>query len=502
MRLAKLGFIAALLLTSPQVSAEVFTFHHERVLGTSCEISVVCESQAIARSGETLALREIDRLRSVLSNHADDSELKRLCRSATVDQEMPVSNDLGTVLRRAEHWRQLTSGAFDVRASGFDALWRTAAAAHQLPSTAERLQLASTLEQAPYALTDRGFLWKTPAAISLDGLAKGYILDRVVETLVADTRIRGACVNIGGDLRKSGEIPLQVAITDPKDPSENAAPLSRIRIDQDVALATSGNYRRGYQIQGRRYSHIIDPRSGLPVDHILSASVIAEHAIDADALATALSVMPAELGLELVASLPQVECSLVLHDGGVLCSDGWPAEPTRQRLISQQDTKSEKLQGLIVDFTLLRAKGERYRRPYVAVWLEDKDGFPVKTAILWLQIEQPGPRWHRDLTRWYRNDRLRKVVEEIDLLETVAGATRGAGEYQAVFDGTDNAGKRLPDGKYTLCLEVAREHGTYQIIREPLVFDRLAIQDQRFANDLIGAMLPSYFQAQRVLSVG
>ncbi|HCO26668.1 MAG TPA: hypothetical protein DIT97_27990, partial [Gimesia maris] len=80
--------------------------------------------------------------------------------------------------------------------------------------------------------------------------------------------------------------------------------------------------------------------------------------------------------------------------------------------------------GLNVDFTLKRPEGGRYRRPYVAVWLEDEDGFPVKTALLWMQTKQPGPRWHRDLTRWYRNDRFRKLAENKELIGTISAATR------------------------------------------------------------------------------
>ncbi len=132
--------------------------------------------------------------------------------------------------------------------------------------------------------------------------------------------------------------------------------------------------------------------------------------------------------------------------------------------------------GLHVWFKLDRPEGSRYRRPYLAVWLEDEEGFPVKTATLWIQTEQPGPRWHRDLTRWYRNDRMRKIVEKTDLIDGISGATRGPGEYETHFDGTDNAGKPLPTGTYTLCLEVAREHGTYQLIRQRLEWGDTGIE--------------------------
>ena len=124
--------------------------------------------------------------------------------------------------------------------------------------------------------------------------------------------------------------------------------------------------------------------------------------------------------------------------------------------------------GLHVWFSLQRPSGSRYRRPYVAIWLEDRDGFPVKTGVLWLQTNQPGPRWHRDLTRWYRNDRMRKLAENTNLIDGISGPTRGPGNYRTHFDGTDNTGKQLPHGEYTLCLEAAREHGTYKIIREKI----------------------------------
>jgi len=124
--------------------------------------------------------------------------------------------------------------------------------------------------------------------------------------------------------------------------------------------------------------------------------------------------------------------------------------------------------GLHVWFQLDRPTGSNYRRPYLAVWLEDADGFPVKTAVLWWQTEQPGPRWHRDLTRWYRNDRMRKLVEKTNLVDGISGATRGPGDYETHFDGTDNEGNPLSPGKYTLCIEAARENGTYKIIRKRL----------------------------------
>lgn len=148
-----------------------------------------------------------------------------------------------------------------------------------------------------------------------------------------------------------------------------------------------------------------------------------------------------------------------------------PSTKDPKQTVSVEQTKP----GLHISFALNRPEGGQYRRPYVAVWIEDQENFPVKTGALWIQTEQPGPRWHRDLTRWYRNDRMRKVAEKTDLIDGISAATRGPGSYAAHFDGTDNAGQALKPGKYTLCLEVAREHGTYQIIRHEFVWGDQAI---------------------------
>ena len=101
-----------------------------------------------------------------------------------------------------------------------------------------------------------------------------------------------------------------------------------------------------------------------------------------------------------------------------------------------------------------------------------------------MQTKQPGPRWHRDLLRWYRNDAVRKLADKRDLIGTISGATRGSGQYKAVFDGKDDAGQLLPAGKYTLFIEVAREHGTYQLIRHPLTLGTEPIAETKLKSNV------------------
>lgn len=242
-----------------------------------------------------------------------------------------------------------------------------------------------------------------------------------------------------------------------------------------------------------REPYQIDPRTGRSVSHHPSVSVFAPSAMQADAMATAISVLPTEQALRWMQSQVGTGCLIVASSGQPIVAGDWPsgrpaataaaADGLPESVVFHRTvtTAAEVPAGLHVQFTLHRPEKQRYRRPYVAVWLEDEDGFPVKTGLLWLQKESPGPQWHRDLTRWYRNDRLRKIHEKVDLIETVGGATRGPGQYQVHFDGTDNLGQPLADGRYTLYLEVTREHGTYQLIRQPIdwgdeVIERTALK--------------------------
>jgi hypothetical protein len=121
---------------------------------------------------------------------------------------------------------------------------------------------------------------------------------------------------------------------------------------------------------------------------------------------------------------------------------------------------------LAVNFEISQPSGERYRRPYVAVWIEDGEGNPVRTLSLWVQTRKPGPRWIPDLKRWYRKERARKRADGGDLIQTISVATRQPGKYSLVWNGRNDDGKLVPQGDYVVNIEAAREHGTYAFLRE------------------------------------
>jgi hypothetical protein len=139
---------------------------------------------------------------------------------------------------------------------------------------------------------------------------------------------------------------------------------------------------------------------------------------------------------------------------------------------------------LVVNFEINRPEAEagRYRRPYVVVWVEDKDGNLVRTLSLWVSMGGAGPfQWMPDLKRWYDADRERKLRDNKELFFTIARPTRPPGKYRVIWDGKDNFKQPLPAGEYTIWIEAAREHGTYQDIRK-----KVTLADAPFTEELKG----------------
>jgi thiamine biosynthesis lipoprotein len=169
--------------------------------------------------------------------------------------------------------------------------------------------------------------------VSLDAIAKGYIVSRAAWRARLVPGVADVLLNIGGDVQHVGERAVVVAVADPFAPAENGPPVATVRIE-NAALCTSGGYRRGFLASGRRVSHIVDPRSGEPAERIASASVLAPDCATADALSTAFSVMAPEESVALADSLVNVGCLVVEHDGTVTTNAVWNARAVAPRTAS------------------------------------------------------------------------------------------------------------------------------------------------------------------------
>ncbi len=460
-------------------ATEEFAFHHESVMGTSLELRVKADSLAAARAAEQRVLREIDRLSAIFSGYDPASEFSRWQR--TQGKPVEVSSELFYVLQACDDWHKQTQGAFNVRVEAISRLWSACEKQGRLPTAEETTAARWLMTRPAWRLGPNHSATRlSESPLSLNAIAKGYIVGRACDAAMTSGEgpgIRGVLLNVGGDMRVCGETVATIGIANPAADSETSEPLTHIEV-RDQAVATSGRSQRGFQIGGRWYSHIIDPRAGRPVETTASATVVAGSSLVADVLATASNVLKPEESVKLAESFPGVECLIVNIDGQVWKTRGWRRlERPRPAVLALADAPKAAADSwggeyeVRIGLEINRPEAEtgRYRRPYVAVWIEDKDGFPVRNLALWVSLGGSGPfQWLPDLKRWYPSDQARKRVDKTEMVLTIARPTRPPGKYTIVWDGKDDHGKLLGRGAYTLCIDAAREHGTYQNIREPL----------------------------------
>ena len=452
----------------------IHTFNYDCVLGTSLQVRVAAQSADQARAASNAVLAEVSRQAKILSTWDPRSEVSRWQR--TNEQAVPVSPDLFRVLALYDDWRARTNGAVNPAAQSVLQVWQAAARENRMPSR-EELSSAVADASAPQWTLNRVTRTATrtgDAPLVFASMAKSYIIDRAADAAMR-TGVFGAVVNIGGDIAVRGEHAEPVDIADPHSPEENADPIARVLI-RNRAIATSGDYRRGVTIDGRHYSHIVDPRTGAPAQDVVSSSVIASNPADAGALATAFSVLKPSESAKLAASMPGVAYLLVKKNGERVTNGEWrsyevaavtrPAVSRAAFAAAAPGGQWDPSMELTIDFEIAQPRGFA-KRPFVAAWVEDADRFQVKTIALWYHED----RYLTEMKSWYRSDRMRAMAEGKDIVRSVSSATRGPGKYSLKWDGKDNAGKIVKAGKYTVYLEVAREHGTHQLMKKEFDFN-------------------------------
>lgn len=456
----------ALSLLSPPAASQSppeFRFAREDVLGTSSLLLVRAKDEATAKRAEAAVLAEVQRASAVVSTWQPDAELARLVAAGGGNP----SAELAKLLQTAAGWRERSHGAFDPGVAALTRLWHEAAATGAEPAPAALAAAVEKLRPGVYTLRDGAL--KVAGPLTFDAIAKGWIVDRAVAATSAVEGVTLVSFQIGGDAHV-GKDATTVALTDPRHPAENGKPLASVRI-AGLGLASSGSYARGFDIGGKHFSHILDPRSGKPCDGVLGASVIAKDTATADALATTLCVLGPQAGFELLASEPGAHAIVVTADGQVHRSPGFAAfEVAAPAAVAATATKNDGPWpagfALQIDFEIKapaaaasgRGRGG-WKRPYVAVWIEDVTGAPAKTLCLWIENR----RWLRDLRRWSRLNE-----DTPGLTDLVSQATRKAGAYTLAWDGKDDDGRALAPGKYFVCIEATREHGTYQLMRREI----------------------------------
>jgi thiamine biosynthesis lipoprotein len=275
-------------------------------MGTTYSVQIP-EDPAVAFDRAALAERIkalLAEINALMSTYQPDSELSRFNASASTDW-IPASPELVAVIAAAQEVSRASDGAFDATVGPLVNLWGFGprVTADALPTDAEIAAARALVGWQKLRLRDEPPALRKARPdlyVDLSAIAKGYAVDRVAEVLEA-AGITNYLVEIGGELRGRGVNgrgePWRIAIERPD--TERRA-IFRVVALQDLGMATSGDYRNFFEVDGERYSHTIDPASGRPVGHRLaSVTVLADAAMDADAWATALLVLGPERGMAL-----------------------------------------------------------------------------------------------------------------------------------------------------------------------------------------------------------
>ncbi len=289
------------------------------IMGTSVSITVIHPSPEEAKEAANLAFGEMDKIEDLMSVYKEDSEVSILNREGFLKDASPETI---YVLKRGIYYSELSGGAFSICVLPLLELWEKRLETGMAPTEAE---IEEALELADFRSIriDGGDveLLKKGMRITLGGIAKGYAVDRAIEVL-RRKGIGHALVNAGGDIRAIGGkvegVPWRIGIRDPR----NKRRFITVVEIGDRAIATSGSYER-YIGRELKVSHIINAKTGRPAQELLSATIIAENAIDADVLSTVVFLLGLEKGMELVEEMGHVEALIVTKKGEVVRSSGF-----------------------------------------------------------------------------------------------------------------------------------------------------------------------------------
>ena len=297
-------------------------------LGTECIQQIYIGDESVAQEGEAL-LYEID---AVLNFYRQGSEVYEINEHS--GERVAVSPRVAEVIRVALEISRQSGGAFDVTMGGVSELWGFS----NEPAVPDKNAIAQAIEAVGYQrlrLEGTSFFEEKGQKIDLGGIGKGYAADQLA-ALYRERGVNSAILNLGGNVYILGKRPdgqkFRAGIVDPMDPSRYFAVIEL----EDESIVTSGAYEKNFTENGAFYHHILDPKTGYPVENTLaSVSIISKDSILADGLSTAAFVLGEEQGMELVDSMDGVEAVFVTKDKEILYSKGFLEKYTLQ---IQEDT--------------------------------------------------------------------------------------------------------------------------------------------------------------------
>lgn len=304
-------------------SADQMHTYYRVMLDTSVELQISASTSAEAELIRDDVFAEMERLEELFSRSLSGSEVSAI--NARAGQGfIAVDPEVFYVTTQALNYSEISKGAFDPTVAPLIDLWGFMGQDYRLPAPEEIKRVMPLIDYRLVEYNDESlelYLPKEAMALELGGIAKGYIIDRAL-AVIRNAGIENAFVNVGGDIGMIGVKPdgnlWRIGIRNPRKDSNIIAVLPAL----DCAVVTSGDYERVFEVEGKTYHHILDPKDGMPARVLASVTIAAETAIAADALSTAVFVMGPVEGLILIESLPGVEGILITPDLEIIVSSG------------------------------------------------------------------------------------------------------------------------------------------------------------------------------------
>jgi thiamine biosynthesis lipoprotein len=316
-----LPLLLSFLLSACGTDADAPIHYSGATMGTTYNVTLVNPPENLSRVGVERGIREVlDGIDQEMSTYKADSTVSRFNRYRG-DDWFPVSARLAAIVAQARKVSEMTGGAFDITVGSLVELWGFGPnmAPPKLPSSG---RVGETRQRVGFghlqSRSEPAGLRKTVPALQIDlsAIAKGYAVDQVADWLQGQG-LKNYLVEVGGELRVAGHNPdggaWRVAVERPVSDTREAYAVLAVK---DSAVATSGDYRNYFEVDGQRYSHAIDPLSGAPVRHdLVSVTVLSAKAGLADALATGLLVLGPEAGYRVADSEGLAVLFIERHDG-------------------------------------------------------------------------------------------------------------------------------------------------------------------------------------------
>ena len=289
-----------------------------KLMGSRFDITVVANDSLEASNSINLAVAEITRIEQLISSWDANSETSEIIRNAGL-KPTKVAPELFQLIERSLALSNLTDGAFDISYASMDKIWKFDGSMKLMPSENNIKASVSKVGYKNIILDKKNstvYLTKPGMKIGFGAVGKGYAADKAKSLLISKGVIAGI-INASGDMNTWGKQPnheeWKVAITNPL--NKNIA--FAILPITNGAVVTSGDYEKFVTFNGKRYTHIIDPRTGYPSSGIISVSVFAPKAELADALATSIFVMGTEVGINRINQLRNIECIIIDDKGNI-----------------------------------------------------------------------------------------------------------------------------------------------------------------------------------------